>query len=308
VAAANPASAQAYPNKPIRWIVPFPPGGAADIVSRTVGGKLTEAWGQQVVIDNRPGAGGNIAAELVAKAIPDGYTVIIVPATHTTNPTLYARLPYDPVKDFAPVTLVSSSPLVLVVHPAVPASSVRELIALAKAKPGQLNYASSGIGVSAHLAAELFKFTVGVDIVHIPYKGQPPAMIDLLSGQVQLMFANMPVALPQIKAGKLRPLAVTTLKRTPNLPGLPTVADAGLPGFEVNQWSGLLVPAGTPRSVISKLHGEIARILQLPDVRESFVNQGFEPVGNTPAEFAAYISAEIAKWAKLIRDAGIRAE
>jgi tripartite-type tricarboxylate transporter receptor subunit TctC len=308
VAAANPASAQAFPNKPIRWIVPFPPGGAADIVSRTVGGKLTAAWGQQVVIDNRPGAGGNIAAELVAKAIPDGYTVIIVPATHTTNPTLYARLPYDPVKDFAPVTLVSSSPLVLVVHPAVPASSVRELIALAKARPGQLNYASSGIGVSAHLAAELFKFTVGVDIVHIPYKGQPPAMIDLLSGQVQLMFANMPVALPQIKAGKLRPLAVTTLKRTPNLPGLPTVAETGLPGFEVNQWSGLLVPAGTPRSVISKLHGEIARTLQLPDVRESFVNQGFEPVGNTPGEFAAYISAEIAKWAKLIRDAGIRAE
>jgi tripartite-type tricarboxylate transporter receptor subunit TctC len=185
---------------------------------------------------------------------------------------------------------------------------VRELIALAKARPGQLNYASSGIGVSAHLAAELFKFTVGVDIVHIPYKGQPPAMIDLLSGQVQLMFANMPVALPQIKAGKLRPLAVTTLKRTPNLPGLPTVAETGLPGFEVNQWSGLLVPAGTPRSVISKLHGEIARTLQLPDVRESFVNQGFEPVGNTPGEFAAYISAEIAKWAKLIRDAGIRAE
>ncbi|MBI3068345.1 MAG: tripartite tricarboxylate transporter substrate binding protein [Betaproteobacteria bacterium] len=301
-------AAQTYPSRPIRWIVPFPPGGAADIVSRAIGQKLGERWGQQIVIDNRPGAGGSLGTEIAARATPDGYTVIVVPATFTTYPSLYRKLAYDPVRDFAPVTLVSSSALILVVHPAVAAKSVHELIALAKARPGQLNYASSGIGASAHLAAELFKSMVGVSIVHVPYKGQPPAMIDLISGQIHMMFPNVPVALPHVKAGKLRALAVTTLKRAASLPELPTMADSGLAGFEVNQWTGLVAPAGAPKSIIAKLHGEVVRALQQPDVHRTLSNHGFEPVGNTPQEFAAYIKAEIAKWGKVIKEAGIRAE
>lgn len=306
--AAERDAAQTYPNRPIRWIVPFPPGGAADIVSRAIGQKLGERWGQQIVIDNRPGAGGSLGTEIAARATPDGYTVIVVPATFTTYPSLYHKLAYDPVRDFAPVTLVSSSALILVVHPAVAARSVHELIALARARPGQLNYASSGIGASAHLAAELFKSMVGVSIVHVPYKGQPPAMIDLISGQIHMMFPNVPVALPHVKAGKLRSLAVTTLKRAALLPELPTMAESGLAGFEVNQWTGLVAPAGAPRPIVAKLHGETVRALQQADVRQTLSNHGFEPVGNTPQEFAAYIKAEIAKWGKVIKEAGIRAE
>lgn len=300
--------ARAFPARPVRWIVPFPPGGAADIVSRLLGQKLGEMWRQQVVIDNRPGAGGNIGTELVARAAPDGYTVVLVPATFTTYPSLSRKPLFDPVRDFAPITLVSSSPIILVVHPSVPARNVRELVALAKARPRQLNYASSGIGASAHMAAELFKSSTKADIVHIPYKGQPPAIVDLVSGQVQMMFPNIPVALPQIKAGKLRALAVTTEKRSPLFPNLPTVAESGIPGFEVNQWSGLMAPAGTPAAIAEKFQRDIATALNLPETRQTLLNQGFEPVGNTPQQFAAYIRAEIAKWAKVIKEAGIHAD
>lgn len=302
----EPAKAENYPARPVRWIVPFPPGGAADIVSRAIGVKLSETWGQQVVMDNRPGAGGNLGIEIASRASPDGYTLVIVPATFTTSPSLQRHLPYDPAKDFMPVTLASSSALILVVHPSLKAASVRELIALAKSRPGQLNYASSGIGASAHLAAELFKTMAGVNIVHVPYKGQPPAMLDLISGQVQMMFPNAPVALPHLRAGKLRALAVTTLKRSSILPELPTMAESGLAGFEVNQWSGLMVPAGTPKAIIAKLHDDIARALELPDVRKNLTSLGFDPVGSTPEEFSAYIRSEIRKWAKVIADAGIR--
>lgn len=307
-AAGESPEAAGYPNRPVRWIVPFPPGGAADIVSRTVGLKLVERWGQQVVIDNRPGAAGNLGTELAVRAVPDGYTLVIVPATFTTNPALYSKLSYDPVRSFAPVTLVSSSPIALVVHPSVPATSVNALISIARTKPGQFNYASSGIGASAHLAAELFKSMTGVNIVHVPYKGQPPALVDLISGQVQIMFPNIPVVMPYVKTNRLRALAVTTLSRTALFPDLPTMAESGLPGFEVNQWSGLLAPAGTAPAIVNKLFDGVSAALKQPDVRDSLMAQGFEPVGSSPADFAAYIKSETAKWGKVIRDAGIRAE
>lgn len=298
----------AYPNRPIRWIVPFPPGGAADLVSRAVGHKMTERLGQQIVIDNRAGAAGNVGTELAARAAPDGYTVAIVPATFTTNPALSSKLAYDPQKSFAPISLVSSSALVLVVHPSLPVTSIKGLVALAKARPGQLNYASSGVGASAHLAAELFKSATGTELMHVPYKGQPPAMIDVLSGQVQVMFPNIPVSLPHIKAGKLRGLGVTTLKRTSLFPELPTIAQSGIPGYEVNQWSGLLAPAGTPTPVVQKLYHAVSAALREPDVRAGLTAQGFEPVGSTPAEFASYIASEIAKWTAVIRKARITAD
>lgn len=301
-------SARAFPDKPVRWIVPFPPGGAADIVSRLLGNKLTEMWGQQVVIDNRPGAGGNIGTELAAHTAPDGYTVVLVPATFTTYPSLSRKPLFNPIKDFSPITLVSSSPLILVVHPSLPVKNVRELIALAKAKPGQLNYASSGIGASAHMAGELFKAMTKTNIVHVPYKGQPPAIIDLISGQVQMMFPNIPSSLSQIKAGRLRALAVTTEKRSPLFPNLPTMAESGLPGFEVIQWSGLMAPGGTPGPVVDKIQRDVAAVLDLPETRQVLKKQGFEPVGNTPRQFAAFIRAEITKWAKVIKDAGIHAD
>jgi tripartite-type tricarboxylate transporter receptor subunit TctC len=301
---ANPA----YPDKPIRWIVPYPAGGAADVVSRQIAQKLTERWGQQVVIDNRAGAGGNIGVEIAAKAAPDGYAVVVVPATFTAAPALYSKLSYDPVRDFAPITLISSSPLVLIVPPSVPAKSIGELISLAKARPGELNYASSGIGASAHLAAELLKSVAHVDIAHIAYRGQPPAMLDMLSGRVQLMFANVPVALPQINAGKLRALAVTTLQRSPQLANVPTVDEAAFRGFEVNQWTGLVAPAGTPKTVVAKLHGGVIAALDMADVRTNLVNQGFQPAGGTPEQFAAYIRSEMQKWGKLIKERGIRAD
>ena len=298
----------AYPNRPIRWIVPFPPGGAADLVSRALAQKLTERLGQQLVIDNRAGAAGNVGTELAARAAPDGYTVVIVPATFTTNPALSSKLAYDPQKSFTPVSLVSSSALVLVVHPALPVTSIKSLVALAKQRPGQLNYASSGVGASAHLAAELFKSATGTSLVHVPYKGQPPAMIDLISGQVQVMFPNIPVSLPHIKAGRLRALGVTTATRTSLFPDLPTIAESGIPGFEVNQWSGLLAPAGTPPAYVQKLYEVVSMALKEPDVKAGLTAQGFEPVGSTPAEFGAYIKSEITKWTAVIRKARITAD
>jgi tripartite-type tricarboxylate transporter receptor subunit TctC len=302
------ALAQSFPVRPVRWIVPFPPGGAADISSRLLGQKLTERWGQQVLIDNRPGAGGNLGTELAARAAPDGYTVVLVPSTFTTYPSLVRKPLFDPVKDFSPITLVSSSPVMLVVHPALPAKSVRELVALAKARPDQLNYASSGIGASAHMAAELFKSTTKTSIVHVAYKGQPPAIIDLVSGQVQLMFPNIPSVLPQIKANRLRPLAVTTAGRSALFPEMPTVAESGFPGFEVTQWGGLVAAAGVPAAITEKFQKDLSVVLNQPEVKQSLLSHGFEAVGNTPAQFAAYIRDEIAKWAKIIVEADIKAE
>lgn len=298
--------AELFPQRPVRWIAPFPPGGAADIVSRLIGQKLTEAWGQQIVVDNRPGAGGNLGTEIAARAAPDGYTVVLVPATFTTYPSLTKKPAYDPLKDFVPITLVSSSPLILVVNPSLPVKGVQELIALAKAKPRELNYASSGIGASAHMAGELFKSMTRTEIVHVPYKGQPQAILDLISGRIQMMFPNIPVSLPHIRAGKLRALAVTTAKRSVLFPGLPTVSESGLTGFEVTQWSGLLAPAGTPGAIVGKYQRDIAMALNLPDVRQNLANQGFEAVGSTPGKFSGYIKAEIIKWTKVIREAGIR--
>jgi len=310
ISAAQNASRQSesFPQRPVRWIAPFPPGGAADIVSRLLGQKLTEAWGQQIVVDNRPGAGGNVGTELAARAAPDGYTVVLVPATFTTYPSLTKKPAYDPLKDFLPITLVSYSPLVLVVNPSLPVKGVQDLISLVKAKPGKFNYASSGIGASAHMAAELFKSMTKTNIVHVPYKGQPQAIFDLISGRVQIMFPNIPVSLPHIKAGRLRALAVSTAKRSALLPELPTISESGLNGFEVTQWSGLMAPAGTPKAIVDKYQRDIATALKLPDVRQSLRSQGFEAVGNTPGEFSDYIKVEIAKWAKVIREAGIHAD
>ena len=304
---ATAASAQTYPTKPIRLVVPFPPGGATDILARDVAQKLTEAWGQQVIVDNRPGAGGNIGSELVAKSAPDGYTLEMgTVGTHAINASLYAKMPYDHVKDFVPVILVAGVPNVLVVNPAVPANSVAELIAYAKANPGKLNFASSGNGTSIHLSGELFKFMAGVQMTHVPYKGSAPALQDLIAGQVQLMFDNLPPSLPQIKAGKLRALAVTSLARAPALPDVPTMAEAGLPGYEASSWFGVLAPAGTPPAIVTKLNAEIAKWLATPEAKEKLSKQGANAAGGTPEDFAKHIAAETAKWAKVVKDSGAK--
>lgn len=307
-AQSGPPASHEYPNKPIRWIVPFPPGGGLDTMSRIIGQRLTERWSHQVVIDFRPGAGGNVGTEIAARAAPDGYTVVVVAVTFTSYPSLSSRLTYDPVREFVPVTLLSTTALILVVHPSVPVKSVKELVALAKARPGELNHASTGIGTASDLTAELFKSVTRVKAVSVQYKGHTPALIDLVGGHIHMMFSNAPSGLPYVEAGKLRALAVTTLKRSALLPKLPTLAESGLPGFDSSAWFGLLAPAGTPQAIIGKLNGEVVRILKLPDVQLSLVKLGFEPVGNTPQEFAAYIRAEIAKWAKVIKASGIRAD
>jgi len=298
-----------YPSKPIRIVVPFPAGGTTDILARAVAQKLTETGGQPVVVDNRPGAGGNIGAELVAKSAPDGYTLLMgTVGTHAINPGLYAKMPYDHQRDFAPVILVAGVPNVLVVHPAVPVNSVQELIAYGKANPGRLNFASSGSGTSIHLSGELFKTMSGVQMTHIPYKGSAPALADLLGGQVQLMFDNLPSALPHIKAGKLRALAVTSAQRAPALPDVPTVAEAGLPGFEASSWFGLLAPAGTPKEIIAKLNAEVATWLATPAARDKLTAQGANAVGNSPDEFTQYIAAETVKWQKVVKESGAKVE
>ena len=306
---APPAAAQApaYPTKPIRIVVPFPPGGATDILARDVGQKLTEAWGQQVIVDNRPGAGGNIGSELVAKAAPDGYTLEMgTVGTHAINASLYAKMPYDNVKDFVPIILVAAVPNVLEVNPSVPVNSVAELIAYAKANPGKLNFASSGNGTSIHLSGELFKAMAGVEMTHVPYKGSAPALQDLIGGQVQLMFDNLPPSLPQIKAGKLRALAVTSSTRAPALPDVPTVAEAGLPGFEASSWFGLLAPAGTPPAIVAKINAEVAKWLATPEAKENLSKQGANAAGGTPEDFAKHIAAETAKWAKVVKASGAK--
>jgi len=304
------AVAQSYPSKPIRFVVPYPPGGSVDIAARAIGQKLTEAWSQPVVVDNRAGAGGNIGADLVAKSPADGYTLLMgAVATHAINPTLYAKIPYDPVKDFSPVALVVQVPNILVVNPSVPAKTVKELIELARAKPGALNFGSGSTGSTGHLAGELFNTMAGVKMVHIPYKGAAPAMADLLAGQVQLMFDNLANALPNVKAGKLRALAVTTLARSPAVPDLPTIAESGLPGFDLTTWFGVMVPAGTPPEIVAKLNAEIVRALNTKDMRERLEKMGAEvPANNTPERFSAFIRAEAAKYAKVVKDSGAKVE
>jgi tripartite-type tricarboxylate transporter receptor subunit TctC len=306
--APNAVYAQTYPAKPIRFIVPFAPGGGNDVVARLIGGKLAEAWGHQVVTDNRPGAGGNIAAELVARSNPDGYTLFLFNSANAIAPSLYKNLAYDPVRDFEPVILISTSPFALVVHPSTPAQSVKELIALARAKPKSLTYASGGNGSSTHLAGEQFREMAGIDIVHVPYKGAGPAFVDLVAGQVTMYFASIPPALPQLKAGRVRALAVSSERRTSLLPDLPTIAEAGLPGYQSGASYGLVVPARTPAAVVKRLNAEVARILTDPDVRARLSSQGMEIASGTPQAFGSFMKAEIAMWARVIKTSGARVE
>ncbi|MGE5522200.1 MAG: Bug family tripartite tricarboxylate transporter substrate binding protein [Rhodospirillaceae bacterium] len=307
--AAMPVAAQSYPVKPIRYVVPFPAGGPLDIVARAIGQELNRSWGQPVIVDNRPGAGGNIGAEQVARAPADGHTILMgAVSTHAINVSLYSKLPYDPIRDFAPVILITSVPNVLVVHPTVPARNVRELIALAKSKPGQLNFASGSTGSAGHLAGELFKTMAGVDMTHIPYKGAAPAVVDLVAGHVSLMFDNLASALPNIEARRVRPLAVTTLKRSPFLPGVPTIDESGLRSFDIGTWFGVFAPAGTPPAIVNKLNAEIARILNAPGTKERLASLGAEPQPDTPAQFAAFVKSEMAKYAVIIRQSGAKAD
>ena len=302
------AQAPAYPDKPIRMLVGFAPGGGTDTTARAISAKLGELMGQQVIIDNRAGAAGNIATEMVAKAVPDGYTLLLgTIAALAINPSLYrTKLPFDSVRDFAPIIQAVDSTNILSLHPSVPANNVKELIALAKAK--SLNYGSSGVGGTGHLAGELFDSMAGVKMTHIPYKGGGPAMIELVGGQVQLVYATAASAAPQIKAGKIKGIAVTTLKRSALMPAIPTIAESGLPGFDANNWYGLLAPAKTPRAIVMRLNAEVAKVLKLPDVKEFLFNQGLDAAPGTPEQFGAYIKAEMAKWAKVVKDSGARAD
>ena len=301
------AGAQQYPAKPIRMLIQFPPGGAPDLIARTLGQKLTESWGQQVIVDARPGAGGNIAIEIAARAVPDGYTLIVVSPTIVINPSLYREVSWDPLKDFVPLTLAGTLPNMLMVHPSVPARTVKEFIMLAKARPGQLNYSSSGIGTSAHLAGELFKVMTGINIVHVPYKGGAPAMTAVIAGEVPLTFGSSS-ALSQVRSGKLVVLGMTTAKRWAGLPDVPTIAESGLPGYEIVNWFGVLAPAGTPNDLSTKLSHEMVRILKLPDVRERLARQSIDVSAISGEEFGAHLRSEMAKWAKVIKDTGARAD
>ena len=306
---ATAAQAQPYPSKPIRFVVPYPAGGPLDTVARLLGQKVSESVHQPVIVDNKPGAGGNIGADMVAKSPADGYTILMgAVATHAINPTLYPGIPYDAAKDFIAVTQLASTPNVLVVNPLVPASSVREFIAYAKAHPGKLNFGSGSTGSAGHLAGELFKTMAGVDMTHVPYKGAAPAMNDLIGGQIQLMFDNLASSLAQVRGGKVKALAVTTAKRSPLAPELPTIAESGLPGFDINTWFGLFVPAATPHAIVERLHDEFTRALALPDIREKMLNLGAEPVGSTPEAFAAYVQSEREKYARLVKASGARAD
>jgi tripartite-type tricarboxylate transporter receptor subunit TctC len=306
---ASEAYAQTYPTKPIRLICPFPPGGTTDVVARIVAQGLTEAWGQQVIVDNRPGAGALIGTEMAAKSVPDGYTVLLGSiTTHAVNPALHKKLNFDVITDFAPVTLVVSSPQLLAVHPSVAAKSVKELIALAKAKSGQLNYASAGPGTSPHLTFELFKSAVGIDIRHVPYKGTGPAITELVGGQVQAMITGVVALMPHVKSGKLRGLAVTSKARVAALPDLPTIIESGVPNFDVSSWFGVFLPAGTPKPIVTKMNGQIRKIVQAPDVRKRLIDLGADPETNTPEQFAAYVKSEKVRWGKVVQDTGARVD
>ena len=301
------AAAQEFPARPIRIIVPLS-AGAADTLSRSIGQKITDAWGQPVVVENRPGAGTTLGSEVVARATADGYTLLMATFSHAVNATFYKRLSYDTLKSFSAVTLVASAPNVLEVHPSVPARTTQELIALAKAQPGKLNYASAGNGSSSHLAGALFALMTRAEIVHVPYKGAAPAMADLLGGHVQMTFDPLPSSIGNIKAGKLRALAVTTAKRTPLLPDVPTISESGVTGYDMNGWSGLLVPAGTPRQTVSRLHVGIVKVLQMPEIRTRFSGMGFDTVGNSPDEFQSFLREEVEKWGKVVKALNISAD
>jgi tripartite-type tricarboxylate transporter receptor subunit TctC len=301
--------AQSYPTRPIRLVVPSSAGaGVTDIMARLVGQHLSMSLGQQIVIDNRPGASGILGAEVVAKAPPDGYTLLIANVSLIVNPYLYAKMPYDPLTDFMPVTMVNSAPLQLVVHPSVPANSVAELVAYAKSRPGQLNYGSGGLGSTPFLSAELFKSITGIDVVHVPYKGGAPALTELVGGQLTFMIENVPGTTPFVKSGKLRALAITSTERSPLAPDLPTMVEAGVPGYEMSGWNGIFAPKGTPTEIVARLHAELAKLLRAPEVKEQFAALGAEPIGDAPDQFAAFLKADTARWGKIIKEKGIRPE
>ena len=306
--APSTGSGQAYPTKSIRVIVAFAPGGIADFAARSVSQGLSENLRVPVVVENRPGAGGVIGAEAVAKAAPDGYTVLVTSISHTINPSVTRTLPFDTRRDFAPVVLIADAPNILVVHPSVPVTSTEELVEFARARPGRLSYASSGVGTSTHLSGELFKAMAGVDLLHVPYKGGGPAVADLLGGQVQVMFATLPTVLEHIRASRLRGLGVTSARRFPGAPEFPTIAEAGLAGYEVSGWSGMFAPAGTPRAVIERLARETARILREPELKKRFLTQGAEAAVKMPDEFSAFVDSEIVKWKKVVEFSGARAD
>jgi len=307
-AALSPAQAQQYPSRPVRFVVPFAPGGSTDITARAVAQKLGESWGQTVVPDNRPGANGTIGVDITAKSAPDGYTISMISSSHAVNVGLYTRLPYDLLRDLAPVTQATSQPYVMVIHPSVPAKSVKEFIAYARSKPGGVNYGSSGTGGIAHLGGALLGFIAGIEMVHIPYKGGAPSTMDLIAGQIQMQLGTLLLTGPHIKSGKLRVLAVTTPRRWPGTPELPTMQEAGVPGFAITQWYGMVAPAKTPPAIVNRLSQEISRLLHQPDVKDKLAADGADAVGNTPAEFGAHIKSEVAKYGKLVKQIGLKAE
>jgi len=303
------AHAQTYPSKPVRFIVPFPPGGPTDIMGRLAAQRLTEAWGVQVVADNRAGAGGNIGSELCAKSPPDGYTICMMTVAQSISPSIYPKLGFDPLKDFAPVTLMATLPSLLMVHPSLPVKNVKELVALAKAKPATLTYASTGNGTSPHMLMEMFKWMAGgINLVHVPYKGASPAMIDQISGQIDVAFSTAIAALPFVQQGKVRAIAVSTKDRFAPLPDLPTVEQGGIKGYDGSSWQGVVMPANTPRDMIAKANAELVKMLKSPDMKEKILLQGGIAIGNSPDEFAAYMKSEIDKWAKVAKAAKVRVE
>ena len=309
LAAGLPVIAQTFPTKPSRLVVPFPPGGPLDVIGRLIAQQLGERWGQNVVVENKPGAGGNIGADFVAKATPDGYTVVMgALSTHAVNPSLYSKMPYDAQKDFAPITRVAITPNVLVVNPALPVNSVKELIAYAKAHPGKLSFGSGSTGSAGHLAGELLKVDAGIDMVHVPYKGAAPAMQALLAGDTQLMFDNLANAMAQVKAGKLRALAVTTAERSKLAPELPTMAEAGVAGFDISTWFGLFAPAGTPPEIVGKWNSDVVRILDSPEMRERLIAQGAEAAPDSPVDFARFVASELTKYARIVKASGAKVD
>ena len=301
--------AQGYPAKTVRVIVPYPPGGGTDTIARPLAQKLTESFGQQVIIDNRGGAGGNVGMELAARAAPDGYTLVIgLTAQLAVNPALYRKLPYDPVKDYEPITLIGAGAYLLVVHPSLPVKDVKELVALAKARPGQITYASSGNGSGGHLCMELFKTMTGTNFVHVPYKGGGPALVDVLAGQVQVLFTPPVSATQHVQSGRLRALAVSTVRRSAGMPDLPTIAESGVPGYDSGVWYGVLAPAGTPREIVMRVNGDVVKALQQPDFRTMLIANSIDPIGSSPEVLAQFIRIEMAKWAKVVRDADVRVD
>ena len=306
--AAAAAGAQTYPTKPVRLVVPSSPGGGTDITARIIAPELSKLLGQQVIVENRAGAGTMIGGDIVAKAAPDGYTLLMGISTLAINPAIYRKVPYDALRDFAPISQAVTLPNVIVGHPSLPARNVKELVALARSRPGELNFSSAGVGTSPHLSIELFLVMTKTKMLHVPYKGSGPAATDLIAGQVQLMARNMLTAYPHIKSGRMRPYGVTSVKRAAGAPEIPTIAEAGVPGYEAVQWYGVLAPANTPRAIVPRLHTDIAKVLQQPNVRELLGKDGAEPVGSTPEQFAAFIKSETAKWAKVVKDAGIPQE